>query len=174
MTLTMLLTRWLYLLVDEECSLNGVFQPATSFESLKFLFLISSIDHRGSEDPLYGLCHELRQVERRNSLEEILIKTATTFGLQQDFLADLNDVLNLPGYSKLRRLRVQILLLDGMVAEYDREKFRRDLNDAAQAQCSQLYNRPSLDFSCLVAVQGVYDDDLFYYFHGRSMLVNGR
>ena len=163
----MLLTWWLYLLVDKECSSNGVLQPATSFESHKSLFLISSIDYTEPEDPLYGFCHELRQIERSNSLEEILIKIATRFRLQQDFLADLNDVLNLPGYTKLRRFRVKILLLNGVVEEYDREESRRELKDAAQAQCSQLCNRPSLDFSCLVAVKGVHDDDLFYYFHGR-------
>jgi len=43
MPLTMLLMQWLYLLVDKECSLNSVFQPA--------------------KDPLFGFCHELKQIE---------------------------------------------------------------------------------------------------------------
>jgi hypothetical protein len=171
MTLTILLTRWLYLLVDEECSLNGVFRPASSFESLKFLLLRSSVDNIDPEDPLFGLCHELRQIERSNSLEEIIIKIITTLRLQHDFLADLNDVLTLPGYTKLRRLRLEILLLIDMVEEYDREESRRELNDAARAQCSQLFNRPSLDFSHLVAVQGIDesdgDDDIFDYCYGE-------
>jgi hypothetical protein len=175
MTLTILLTRWLYLLVDEECSLNGVFRPASSFESLKFLLLRSSVDNIDPEDPLFGLCHELRQIERSNSLEEIIIKIITTLRLQHDFLTDLDDVLTLPGYTKLRRLRLEILLLTGMVEEYDRKESRRELNDAAQARCSQLFNRPSLDFSHLVAVQGTNesgdesddDDDIFDHFYGE-------
>ena len=165
MTLTMLLTRWLYLLVDEQCSLNGVFSPASSFEDLESLFLRSYIDGIDIEDPVYGLCHELRQIERSNSLEDILIKIITNSRLQLDFLADLNDVLTLPGYTKLGCLRLEILLLTEMVEEYDREESRRELDDAARAQCSQLLNQPSLDFSYLVAVQGVDDDDIFEYFY---------
>ena len=118
--------------------------------------------HRTRRPPVRFLSRT--ETDREKSLEEILIKIATRFRLQQDFLADLNDVLNLPGYTKLRRFRVKILLLNGVVEDYDREESRQELKDAAQAQCSQLYNRPSLDFSCLVAVKGVYDDDLFYYF----------
>ena len=92
-----------YLLVDEELSLNGVVQPSSSFKSLRCLWLRLSIYNIEPEDPLFGLCHELRQIERSNSLEEILIKVSTFLRLQQDFLADLNDVLTLPGYTKLRQ-----------------------------------------------------------------------
>ena len=165
MTLTMLLTLWLYLLVDEQCSLNGVFQPVSSFGGLASLFLRLTIDGIDLEDPLYGLCHEMRQIERSNSLEDILIKIITNSRLQHDFLADLNDVLTLPGYNKLGCLLLEILLLTEMVEEYDREESRRELNDAARAQCSQLLNQPSLDYSYLVAVQGVDDDDIFDYFY---------
>jgi hypothetical protein len=156
------------LLVDEECSLNGVFQPSSSFESLKSLSLRLSIDDIDPEDPLFGLCDELRRLERSNSLEEILVKVATTFRLQPDFLTDLNDVLTLPGYTKLRRLRLEILLWTGMMEDYDREESRRELNGAAQTQCSQLFNRPSLKFSHLVAVEGIDDDDPFGYFYCES------
>ena len=106
----------------------------------------------------------MRQIERSNSLEEILIRIITTSRLQLDFLADLNDVLTLPGYTKLGCLRLEILLLTGTGEEYDREEFRRELVKAARAQCSQLLEQPSLDVSLLVAVQGVDDDDVFEYF----------
>jgi hypothetical protein len=151
----MLLTWWLYLLVYGECSLNGVFQPASSFESIKSLLLRLHIDDMNFEDPLFGLCHELRQMERSNSLEEIVIKIITTSRLQHDFLTDLNDVLTLPGYTKLRCLRLEILLLAGTAEDFDK------LNDATQAQCSQLFNRPSLNFSYRVAVEGVDDHNIF-------------
>jgi hypothetical protein len=79
-----------FLLVDEECSLNGVFQPFSSFESLKSLSLRLSIDDIDPEDPLFGLCDELRRIERTNSLEEILIKVSTPFRLQPRGPRDLN------------------------------------------------------------------------------------
>ncbi|EDR03157.1 uncharacterized protein LACBIDRAFT_331838 [Laccaria bicolor S238N-H82] len=153
--------------VDEECSLNDVFQPSISFENLKILSLRFSIDEIDPKDPLFGLCHELRRIERSNGLEEILIKVSTTLKLQPDFLADLNDVLTLPGYTKLRCLRLEILLWLDTVEEYDREESRRELNNAAQARCSQLLHRPSLDFSYLVAVQGIDDDveDIVGYYY---------
>jgi hypothetical protein len=157
----MLLTRWLYLLVGDGISLNGVFKPSSSFESLRSLSLRLSIDDLDPGDPLFGLCHELRRIERINGLEEIHIKVSTTFRLQHDFLADLNNVLTLPGYTKLRRLRLEILLWIDMVERYDREESRRELNDAVQAKCSQLFRRPSLDFSHLVAVLGIDMDDTF-------------
>ncbi|KIJ94354.1 hypothetical protein K443DRAFT_110567 [Laccaria amethystina LaAM-08-1] len=145
----------LRLKVNDGCSLNGVFQPSSSFESLKSLSLRLSMDF-DPKNPLFGLCHELGRIERSNSLlEEILIEVPTTFRLQHDFLTDLNDVLTLPGYTKLRRLRLEILLRTVIFEEYDREESNRELNDAAQAQCSQLFNRPSLNFSYFVAVQGI-------------------
>ena len=105
------------------------------------------------------------QIERSNSLEEILIKVIATFRLQHDFLADLNDVLTLPGYIKLHCLCLEILLLTAMVKEYDHEESRWQLDDAAHALCSQLFNQPSLDFSCLAVMQGVDDDNIFDYFY---------
>ena len=145
-----------YLLVDEELSLNGVFQPSSSFKSLRCLWLRLSIYNIEPEDPLFGLCHELRRIERSNSLEEILIKVSSFLRLQQDFLADLNDVLTLPGYTKLRCLHLEIILRFETIEEYDRvEESRQELNNAAQ----QLFNRPSLKFSYLVAVKGIDDDD---------------
>jgi PleD family two-component response regulator len=159
----MLLTQWLYFLVSEQCSLNGVFQPSSSFQSLKSLSLGLSIDdYFVPENPLFGLCRELQGIERSNSLEDILIKVSTSLRLQHDFLAELNDVLTLPGYTKLRRLCLEILLWTEMVDGYDREESRRELDDAAHAHCSQLFDRPSLNFSFFVAVEGIDDDDGYF------------
>jgi hypothetical protein len=108
------------------------------------------------------------QVLKKIYRPRVIFKVLGPPWLQHDFLADLNDVLTLPGYTKLRRLRLEILLWSEVMEDYDREESRRELNGATRAQCSQLFNRPSLDFSHLVALEGIDDDETFGYFYCES------
>ena len=118
-------------------SLKALFQTASSLRTVKFLTMHLSKVDSAHGDPLCGLCRELALLEGSNNFEEIVINIATNCRfVEHSIFGDLHNILVSPGYSKLRRLHLEILL-SGV---YDRESFKQELEDAARAQCSWLLN----------------------------------
>ena len=133
--------------------MNAVFQTARSLRTVKFLTLDFTKVVSAQGDPLCGLCRELTLLEGSNNFAEIIINIATNLRfVEHSIFGDLDNILILPGYSKLRRLHLEILLQHRLSGVFDRESFKQELEDAAQAQCSRLLN-PT--FTYVVVLAGV-------------------